>query len=77
MSEVGLPDPELGELKNQVSAAVLKKVKGVSGVGLPAQGITIYLEADTTEVRAAVAKAVEPLKLAVPLRWLVTGKFER
>ena len=68
---------EIAELKNQVSAAVLKNVKGVSGVGLPAQGITIYLEADTPEIRAAVAKAVEPLKLAVPLHWRVTGKFER
>ena len=48
-----------------------------AGVGLPAQGITIYLEADTAEIHAAVAKALEPLKLAVPLHWLVTGKFER
>lgn len=68
---------ELGELKNQVSAAVLKNVKGVSGVGLHAQGITIYLEEDTPEVRDAVAEAVKPLKLAVPLHWRVTGKFER
>ena len=77
MTEDGIVGVEIGELKNQVSAAVLKKVKGVSGVGLPAQGITIYLEADTPEIRAAVAKAVEPLKLTVPLHWLVTGKFER
>ena len=77
MTEDGITGAELGELKNQVSAALLKKVKGVSGVGLPAQGITIYLEADTPEIRAAVAKAVEPLKLTVPLHWLVTGKFER
>lgn len=71
-----LPE-ELGEIKNRVSAALLKKVKGVSGVGLPAQGITIYLEADTVEIRAAAVKAMEPLKLAVPIHWLVTGKFER
>ena len=77
MIEDGMTSAELGELKNQVSAAVLKKVKGVSGVGLPAQGITIYLEADTPEVRAAVAQAVNALKLAVPLHWVVTGKFER
>jgi hypothetical protein len=68
---------DLQQLKNQVSAALLKKVKGVAGVGLPAQGITIYLEEDTAEVRAAVAKAVEPLQLSVPLHWQVTGKFER
>ena len=77
MTEDGMAGAKLGELKNQVSAAVLKKVKGASGVGLPAQGITIYVEEDTPEIRAAVAKAVKPLQLAVPLHWLVTGKFER
>jgi len=68
---------ELGELKDQVSTAVLKNVKGVSGVGLHAQGITIYLEQDSPEVRDAVTEAVKPLKLTVPLRWQVTGKFTR
>jgi hypothetical protein len=67
---------DLAELKSQVSAAILKKVPGVTGVGLPAQGITIYLEADTAEIRAAVQKAIEPLKLAVPVHWQVTGKFQ-
>jgi len=67
---------DLVELKSQVSAAILKKVPGVTGVGLPAQGITIYLEADTAEIRAAVQKAIEPLKLAVPVHWQVTGKFQ-
>ena len=68
---------DLPKLKDQVSAALMKKVHGVSGVGLPAQGITIYLEADTPEIRAAIALAVEPLNLPVPLHWQVTGKFER
>ena len=68
---------DLRDLKSRVSAAVLKKVKGVSGVGLPEQGITIYLEEDTAEVRAAVAKEVEPLNLTVPLHWVVTGKIKR
>ena len=68
---------DLSELKSRVSAALLKKVSGVSGVGLPKQGITIYLEEDTPAVRAAVAAAVEPLGLPVPLHWAVTGKFER
>jgi hypothetical protein len=77
MTKDGMAGTELGELKNQVSAAVLKNVKGVSGVGLPAQGITIYVEADTPEIRDEVAKAVKPLKLTVPLHWVVTGKFKR
>jgi hypothetical protein len=77
MTKDGTARGELGELKNQVSAAVMKNVKGVSGVGLPAQGITIYLEEDTQEIRDAVTDAVKPLKLNVPLHWVVTGKFKR
>ena len=74
---MGMARVELGKLKNKLSAALLNKVDGVSGVGLPAQGITIYLEVDTPEVRAAVAKVVEPLNLGVQLHWVVTGRFER
>lgn len=68
---------ELHELKNKVSAALLKKVKGVAGVGLPEKGIAVYLEEDTPEIRSAVAKAVEPLGLPLPIHFEVTGKFER
>jgi hypothetical protein len=52
-------------------------VQGVSGVGLPARGITIYLERDSPKVREAVMKAVEPLGLPVRLYWSVTGTFHR
>lgn len=68
---------DLAELKSQVSAAVLKKVPGVTGVGLPAQGLTVYLTSDTAEVRAAVLKAIKPLKLDVPVSWQVSGEFRR
>ena len=69
--------PDLAKLKGRVSNALLGKVSGVTGVGLPAQGITIYLEADTPEIRAAVEKAIEPLRLPVHVHWRVTGKFQR
>jgi len=68
---------DLSAIKKKVSAALLKKVEGVSGVGLPEQRLTIYLDTDTAEVREAVAKAVASLKLTVPLHWQVTGTFER
>jgi len=64
------------ELKRKVSDAVLTTVKGVSGVGLPGQKITIYLEDDTPEVRSAVQAAVAPLGLREPLQWLTTGKIK-
>ena len=69
--------PDLAKLKGRVSDALLGKVGGVTGVGLPAQGITIYLEADTPEIRAAVEKAIEPLRLPVHIHWQVTGNFQR
>ena len=69
--------PDLAKLKGRVSDALLGKVSGVTGVGLPAQGITIYLEADTPEIRAEVEKAIEPLRLPVHVHWQVTGKFQR
>lgn len=72
-----LTSTQLAEWKRRVSAAVLGKVSGVSGVGLPAQGITVYLEADDDSVRMAVRKAIEPLQLPVPLHFSVAGKFER
>jgi hypothetical protein len=68
---------QLAEWKRRVSSAVLSKVAGVSGVGLPAQGITVYLEADDDAVRAAVQKAVAPLDLPVPVNFSVAGKFGR
>lgn len=68
---------QLADWKRRVSAAVLGKVPGVSGVGLPAQRITIYLEKDSPDIREAVMKAVEPLELPVRLHWQVTGRFHR
>ncbi len=71
-----LSSTQLAAWKRRVSAAVLGKVAGVSGVGLPAQGITVYLETDDEAVRAAVQIAVAPLKLPTPLHFAATGKFE-
>lgn len=68
---------DLADLKGRVSNALLGKVRGVSGVGLPAKGITIYLEEDTADIRAAVKEAIDPLHLPVQVHWQVTGKFQR
>ncbi|MBM3767330.1 MAG: hypothetical protein FJW32_18225 [Acidobacteria bacterium] len=68
---------QLAEWKRRVSAAVLGEVPGVSGVGLPPQGLTVYLEEDDDAVRAAVQRAVAPLKLPAPVKFSVAGKFER
>ena len=65
---------DLSAIKRRVSSAVLK-LGGVSGVGLPERGLTIYLEDDSPAVRDAIASALEPLKLKVDVHWEVTGRF--
>lgn len=68
--------PDLRAVKRKVSEAVLK-IPGVSGVGLPEQGLTIYLAQESVEVRERVKRSLEPLKLKVPIHWQVSGEFER
>ncbi|MEP7101108.1 MAG: hypothetical protein ABI781_11400 [Burkholderiales bacterium] len=65
---------DLSAIKRRVSGAVLK-LGGVSGVGLPARGLTIYLEDDSPALREKIASALEPLRLKVDVHWEVTGKF--
>ena len=64
----------LNSIKGRVSAAVLQ-LPGVAGVGLPARGLTIYLEDDTAVVRERIAAALAGLKLTLDVHWEVTGKF--
>lgn len=65
---------EMAAIKRRVSASVLK-VPGVAGVGLPARGLTIYLEDESQEVRDRVASLLNNLKLPIEVHWEVTGKF--
>jgi hypothetical protein len=67
--------PELAEIKRQVFTTI-NKISGVAGVGIPDQGLTIYLETDSPEVRAAVERVLAPLNVPVPIHWQVTGKFQ-
>lgn len=68
--------PDLVSAKSRVSAAILK-LPGVAGVGLPARGVTVYLENDSADLRARIANAVDTLKLPVEVHWEVSGKFGR
>jgi hypothetical protein len=68
--------PDLKTVKRRVSEAVLK-IPGVSGVGLPDQGLTIYLAAESPELRERVKRTLEPLNVSVPIHWQVTGEFRR
>ncbi len=68
-------DPVLTKTKRLVSKAVLT-IDGVSGVGLPAQGLTIYLDKDEPGVRQRVTKALVKLRLTTPIHWEVTGRLK-
>lgn len=68
---------ELPKLKERVSKALLARVAGVVGVGLPEQRLTVYLESDSPEVRAAVTRALAPLKLAAAVAFEEIGKITR
>lgn len=65
---------ELAAAKRKVSAAVLR-LPGVSGVGLPAQGLTVYLEDSSPVLQARIAQAIESLHITVPVHWQVSGPF--
>ena len=67
---------DLVAAKRKVSAVVLK-VPGVAGVGLPKQGITVYLEADSPELRSHLALLIDRLDLTVPVSFEVSGKPRR
>jgi hypothetical protein len=69
-----MSSPDLKAVKRRVSQAVLK-IPGVSGVGLPEDGLTIYLETDSPELRERVMRSMEPLNLSVPVHWQVTGRI--
>jgi len=64
----------LSAIKKRVSSAVLR-LPGVAGVGVPADGVTIYLESDAADVRCRVADAIERLELPVEVHLNVSGKF--
>jgi hypothetical protein len=62
--------------KRLVSAAVLK-LEGVSGVGLPDGGVTVYLESDSPDIHARVTRAIEALELKDPVLTKVIGAIKR
>lgn len=67
---------DLKAAKSRLSSAVLR-LPGVAGVGVPAQGVTVYLESDSPEIRTRIADVVDTLHLPVAVHWQVSGKFGR
>lgn len=62
----------LVDFKKRLSRALLE-LPGVSGVGLPAPGLTVYLEDDTPALRAQVTEVIAGLQLPVEVHLVTTG----
>jgi len=65
---------ELREIKRRLSDLILR-IPGVSGLGLPRNTLTVYLEEDSATARQAVAELVENEAPGTPVAYMVTGAF--
>lgn len=63
-------------LKLKISPQILQ-VPGVSGVGIPKGRLTVYLEADSEDVRQKVRKLLDDISPKSDVVFMVTGKFAK
>ncbi len=53
----------------------LKGVRGVTGVGVQVQGLTVYLEQDSEQVRDRVTRIVSNQFGNTPVHFEISGRF--
>lgn len=63
-------------LKRKISTQILQ-VPGVSGIGIPKGRLTVYLEADSNDVREKVRRVVDAVSPESEIVFMVTGKFAK
>jgi len=59
-----------------VSAQILQ-LPGVSGIGVPKGQLTVYLEADSDDIRNRVREVLKTVSPEADVVFLVTGKFSK
>jgi len=59
-----------------VSAQILQ-LPGVSGIGVPKGQLTVYLEADSDDIRNRVREVLKTVSPETDVVFLVTGKFSK
>jgi len=69
-----MTEAELIAHKRTLAPAVLK-IDGVSGLGIGAGSLKVYLERDDPGIRAEVEKTARGLTADVPLSFVVSGAF--
>jgi hypothetical protein len=63
-------------LKRKVSSQILQ-LPGVSGIGVPKGRFTVYLEADSEEIREKVREVLKTASPEAEVDFLVIGKFSK
>jgi hypothetical protein len=67
-----MEDPK--DVKQLVSPRLLE-IPGVSGVGVPGDILTVYLERDSDQVRRKVRAVVNTVAPSADIAFSVTGRF--
>ena len=68
--------PDAHELKRTLGPSLLE-IAGVSGVGVPAGRLTVYLERDDPSVRRRVEEVIQRLSPGVAVAFETTGRLRR
>lgn len=70
-----MPLPEDPVVLKRLLSPLLLEIKGVSGLGLPAGRLTVYLESDDDELRRRVQRAAREAAPGATIFFEVTGRF--
>ena len=76
MTDPGIPPAELLAAKQRLSPRLLA-LAGVSGLGISADGFTVYLLKDSDPVRRDVAAVIEAEAPGTPVTFRVSGRFRK
>jgi hypothetical protein len=63
-------------LKRKISSQILQ-LPGVSGIGVPKGQLTVYLEADSEDVKERVREVLKTVSPDADVVFLVIGKFSK
>ena len=69
-----MDEARLLELKQAVAPGVLS-IPGVSGVGVGAGSLNVYLEHDDKMIRGLVERTIRAVDADVPIQFVATGPF--
>jgi hypothetical protein len=60
---------------SDVISPELQEVPGVTGVGVQLEGLTVYLDQDSEQLRGRVTQIMKARGLTTPVHFEVSGRF--